>query len=155
MFKRLFSGLGKSKPLPDLMALQGAATRSVVGDVADLQDGEWDGRDWVHLAVNHEVLVEDGRRSSTHAKVLAQKPAAPLEELGFRLSLETKAQLLALREAMTEADGKTWTVVDLAVERDGRYSFRFSYAPPPRLGGDLLHSPLTGLLERYREAHSE
>jgi hypothetical protein len=155
MFKRLFAGLGKSQSLPDLGKLQSVAVRSIVGDVTNLQDGEWDGRDWVYLAVNHEVLVEEGRRSSTQAKVLALKPGAALEELGFRLSMESKAHLLALRDAMADADGRTWTVVDLTVESDGRYAFQFSYEPPPRLGGNLLHSPLTGLLGRYLAARSE
>ena len=58
----------------------------------------------------------------------------------------------ASRDAMADADGKTWTVVDLTVERSGKYDFAFSYDAPPRLSGDLLHSPLTGLLKRYRKA---
>jgi len=148
MFKRLFS-FGQKKAVPDLMALQDAAVRSVVADIQDVQDGEWDDRDWVYLAVNHEVLVEEGQRSSTQAKVLARKPGAALEELGFRLSRESKAQLLALRDAMAEAEGRIWTLVDLTIERSGTYDFTFGYDPPPRLNGDLLHSPLTGLLQRY------
>lgn len=155
MFKRLFAGLGKAEPVSDLIALQGAAVRSIAADVTDLQDGEWEDRDWVYLAVNHEVLVEEGRRSSTQAQVLARRPDADLEGLGFRLSVESKAHLLALRDAMADADGKTWTVVDLTVERSGQHDFAFSYNPPPRLNGDLLHSPLTGLLERYLEGQSK
>lgn len=152
MFKRLFSGLNKSSPLPDLPALQNAAVRSIASDVTNLQDGEWEDREWVYLAANHEVLVAEGRRSSTQAEVLAHRPGAELEELGFRLSMESKAHLLALRDAVADVDGKTWTVVDLTVERSGKYDFVFSYDAPPRLSGDLLHSPLTGLLERYRKA---
>ena len=155
MFKRLFAGLGKADPVPDLIALQAAAVRSIVANVTDLQDGEWEDREWVYLAVNHEVLVEEGRRSSTQAQVIAQRPGAELEELGFRLSMESKAHLLALRDAMASADKTTWTVVDLTVDRSGTYDFAFSYEPPPRLGGDLLHTPLTGLLERYRKDQSK
>lgn len=149
MFKRLFS-VGQQKAVPDLIALQDAAVRSVVADIQDVQDGEWEDRDWVYLAVNHEVLVEEGQRSSTQAKVLARKPGAALEELGFRISRESKAHLLALRDAMAEAEGRNWTVVDLTIERSGKYDFTYSYDPPPRLNGDLLHSPLAGLLERYQ-----
>lgn len=152
MFKRLFSDLNKFSTLTDLPALQDAAVRSIAIDVTSLQDGEWEGREWVYLAINHEVLVEEGRRSSTQAKVIAHRPGAELEELGFRLSMESKAHLLALRDAMADVDGKTWTAVDLTVERSGTYDFAFSYDAPPRLSGDLLHSPLTGLLERYRKA---
>jgi hypothetical protein len=155
MFERLFAALGKARPLPDIAALQGAAVRSIAADVSDLQDGEWEDRDWVFLAVNHEMLVEDGQRSSTQAKVLAQRPGSGLEELGFRLSRESKAHLVALRDAMAKGKDATWTVVDLTIEPSGKYSFDFSYEPPPRLNGDLLHSPLTGLLARYLEARAK
>lgn len=155
MFKRLFAGLKKSSPLPDLIALQAAAVRSIAADVTDLQDGEWEDREWVYLAVNHEVLVEEGRRSSTQAQVIAHRPGAELEEFGFRLSMESKAHLLALRDAMADADGKTWTVLDLALERSGTYNFAFGYDAPPRLNGDLLHTPLSGLLERYLKAEAK
>lgn len=155
MFKRLFAGLSKSSPLPDLRALQSTLVRRIASDVTNLQDGEWEDREWLYLAVNHEVLVVEGRRSSTQAEVIARRPSAELEELGFRLSMESKAHLLALRDAMADADGRTWTVVDLTVERSGQYDFAFSYDAPPRLNGDLLHTPLTGLLERYRKAQSK
>ena len=155
MFKRLFAGLGKSNPVPDIIALQDAAVRSIAGDVTDLQDGEWDDRHWVYLAVNHEILVEEGRRTSTQASVLAQRPGQELEDLDFRLSPTSKAHLLALRDAMADVDKKTWTIVDLVVERNGKYDFAFSYDPPPRLNGNLLHSPLSGLLERYLKDRSK
>lgn len=155
MFKRLFPGLGKAESVPDLIALQAAAVKAVAADVTDLQDGTWEDRDWVYLAVNHEVLVGDGRRSSTQASVLARKQGAPLEDLDFRLSMSSKSHLLALRDAMAATDGRTWTVLDLTVERSGRYDFAFSYDPPPRLGGNLLHSPLTGLLDRYLREHAK
>ena len=155
MFKRLFAGLGKADPVPDLIALQAAVVKSIAADVPNLQDGEWEDREWVYLAVDHELLVAAGRQSSTQAQVIANKPGGELEELGFRLSMESKAHLLALRDAMADVDGKTWTVVDLTVERSGKYDFTFSYDAPPRLSGDLLHSPLTGLLQRYRKAQSK
>ncbi|WEK03434.1 MAG: hypothetical protein P0Y65_14685 [Candidatus Devosia phytovorans] len=148
-FAKLFAKSGKGQPVPDLIALQNAAVRSVVGDITDLQDGEWEGREWVYLAINHEIQVEEGRRSSSQASVLARRPGAELEDLDFRLSPASKQALLALRDAMA-VDGKAvWTILDLSVERDGRYNFAFSYDPPPRINGNLLHSPLTGLLERY------
>ncbi|KAA0968141.1 hypothetical protein FPY71_17580 [Aureimonas fodinaquatilis] len=148
MFKRLFAGFGKSSK-PAAAVLQDEIVKSVVSNITDLQDGEWEDREWVHIAVNHEVLIEEGRRSSTQAEVLARKPGGDLEEHGFRLSMNTKAKLLELREAMTAEGKEPWTIVDLTIERDGRYAFDFSYTPPPRLGGNLLHSPLTGLLDRY------
>lgn len=133
----------------DLAAMQDNIVRSVIGDITNLQEGEWEDREWVYIAVNHEVLVEEGRRSSTQTSVLAQKAGAELEDLDFRLSAASKAALLSLREAMATAGQDAWTIVDLTIERNGRYDFEFGYEPPPRLGGDLLHSPLKDLLQRY------
>lgn len=149
LFGKLFGRGGKGQAVPDIAALQAKVVRSVVGDVTDLQDGEWEGREWVYLAINHEILVEEGRRSSSQASVLARKPGADLEDLDFRLSPATKEALLALRDAMAAEGRAAWTILDLTVDRDGRYDFAFSYDPPPRINGNLLHSPLSGLLERY------
>ena len=149
MFKGLFRRDKKPAPASDLTALQQDAVRSIAGDLKDLQDGEWEDREWVYFAVNHEILVEDGLRSSTQASVLAHRPGADLEDLDFRLSRESKARLLALRDAMGASGKSLWTIVDVTVDRDGNYDFSFGYGPPPRINGDLLHSPLTGLLDRY------
>lgn len=147
MFKK-FLGRFQKPSGPSL--LQDQAARSVVSDITDLHDGEWENRDWVYIAVNHEILVEEGRRSSTQTAVLARKPGEALEDLSFRLSMATKTRLLALRDAMAAEKGEPWTILDLTIARNGQYHFAFSYAPPPRLNGDLLHSPLKGLLERYQ-----
>ena len=151
MFKRLAAAFGPKTIQPDLVALQDNAAKAVAGDVTDLQDGEWEDRTWVYLAINHEISVEDGLRSSTQAAVLAMKPGGVLEQLGFRLSMATKQQLLALRNAMTKAGESPWTILDLTITPDGRYDFRFSHAQPPRLSGDLLHRPLANLLQQYEE----
>lgn len=149
MISNLLSRFGK-KNWPDLAALQDDIVRSVVADITDLYDGDWEDRDWVYIAVNHEVLIEDGRRWSTQTAALARKPGDELEDLNFRLSMATKTKLLDLRDAMARGGQRPWTIVDLTIERDGRYDFAFSDAPPPRLSGNLLHTPLSGLLERYR-----
>lgn len=149
MLKRLFAGLSKKAPLPTIMQLQDTVVRGVVSNITDLQDGEWEAREWVYLAVNHEVLVEEGRRSSTQAAVLAHAQGGELEHLCFRLSPQTKADILALREAMSDDARGPWTILDLTVARSGQYNFAFSYTPPPRLNGDLLHQPLNDLLQRY------
>lgn len=155
MFKRLISGSGKPPPAPSAAELQDEVVRAVVADTTDLHDGEWGARAWHHIAVNHEVLIEEGRRSSTQALVLAREPGGELEALSFRLSMRSKQAMLALREAMA-AGGKTpWTILDLTIERGGHYAFAFGHGPPPRLNGDLLYSPLKGLLERYLADRSE
>lgn len=150
MFKRLAAAFRPKQPQVDLIALQDDIVKSVVGDITDLHDGEWEDRDWVYVAVNHEVLIEEGRRSSTQAIVLARKPGGDLEALSFRLSMATKAKLLGLRDAMSSDPTNRWTVLDFTIERSGRYDFQFAYTTPPRLNGDLLHMPLSDLLERYR-----
>lgn len=151
MFKRLAAAFGPKTTQPDIAALQDSAAKAVAGDVTDLQDCEWEDRTWVYLAINHEISVEDGVRSSTQAAVLVMKPGGVLEQLGFRLSMATKQQLLALRNAMTKAGESPWTILDLTMTPDGRYDFRFSHDQPPRLSGDLLHRPLANLLQRYEE----
>ncbi|EKF61550.1 hypothetical protein QWE_00060 [Agrobacterium albertimagni AOL15] len=154
MFER-FKGFLRRDRNPDIVELQESAVKSVAGDIVDLQDGEWHDREWVYIAVNHEVLAEEGERSSTQARVLAQKPGGELENLGFRLSQSTKLKLLVLRDAMANRGANRWTVLDLTIERSGHYDFSFSYTPPPRLNGDLLHAPLSNLLERYINQRGE
>jgi hypothetical protein len=149
MFKRFTGLFRRGDAGPDIAELQDSAVKSVAADIVDLQEGEWEDREWVYIAVNHEILIEEGRRSSTQASVLARKPGGELEDLDFRLSTASKAKLLALRETMTKDGEDAWTILDLTIKRDGRYDFQFSYAPPPRLNGDLLHSPLSNLLEQY------
>ncbi|MCJ8151766.1 hypothetical protein [Shinella sedimenti] len=155
VIKRLFSAFRKRPATiraeaPSATELQDAVVRSIVDDRINLHDFEWEDRDWVYIAVNHELLIEDGRRSSTQTAVLAHKPGGSLEDLSFRLSPTSKQKLIALQEAMRQVDEKPWAIVDIAIERDGRYQFHFSYGEPPRISGDLLHSPLTGLLDRYK-----
>lgn len=154
MFGKLFSRRAKTAAQVDLVGLQKAIVRSVVDDRTELYDGKWEDRDWVYLAVNHELLIEDGRRSSTQAKVLAHKGDGALEDLSFRLSPGSKAAILALRDAMVGMGQAPWTILDLKVDRSGKYEVSFSYEPPPRLNGDLLHNPNKDLLERYRAQNS-
>ena len=155
MFKRLAAAFGPKTSQPNLPALQDIAAKAVAGDVMDLQDGEWEDRTWVYIAINHEISPEDGLRSSTQAAVLASRPGGQLEQLGFRLSMATKQKLLALRDAMTRPGEGPWTVLDLTMTPDGRYDFRFSHAEPPRLSGDLLHRPLANLLQHYEMQQRE
>lgn len=152
MLKRFLAGFRKDTPAagPSIASLQDEVVRSIAADRTDLHDGEWEGREWLHIAVNHEVLVEEGKRSSTQAIVLACKRGGPLEDLSFRLSRESKQKILDLRDAMSADGNAPFTIADIAIERDGHYDFAFSYDPPPRLNGDLLHTPLKGLLERYK-----
>lgn len=149
MFKRLKTLLRPSHESPDITALQDAAVNSITADIVDLQDGGWEDREWIYLAVNHEMSAEDAQRTSTQAAVLARKPSHELEKLNFRLSPASKLKLVDLRNAMIREGGTPWTILDLSVERDGRYDFQFDYGLPPRLNGDLLHAPLSNLLSQF------
>lgn len=155
MFKRIFSGFrkqdhGSKNAEPSLAELQSDIVRAIVADRTDLHDFEWEDRDWMYIAVNHELLVEDGARSSTQTTILTRKPGELLQGLSFRLSMATKQKIRSLHDAMQHGGKEPWTIVDITIERDGRYDFVFSYDPPPRINGDLLHSPLKGLLERFK-----
>lgn len=79
MFKRLIAGFGRKELVPDIATLQGEVVRSIVSDIRDLHDGEWEEREWVHIAINHEMSIEDGMRSSSQTIVLARKAMASLK----------------------------------------------------------------------------
>lgn len=149
MIKRFLVGLLQPSRI-DIAALQDEVVRSVIADITNLYDGEWEDREWVYIAVNHEVMIEEGRRSSTETAVLARKPGEELEDLNFRLAMATKEKLLSLRAAMAKNGKQPWTILDLTIDRTGHYDFAFGYGPPPRLNGNLLHTPLSDLLERYQ-----
>lgn len=137
----------------DVIAVQQAqatAVREIAASVTTLQDGDWGDREWERLAANVEIATDGGRRISSQTAVVARHPGQPLEELDFRLSRAAKDALVALREAMQDDKG-AWNSCDVVVERSGKFRFDFSYDPPRRLDGDLLHSPLTGFLDRYRD----
>lgn len=127
---------------------QNDAVRAVAASVTDLRDDDWGDRDWERILVNIEIETDPARRISAQTSALARRPGQPLEDLDFRLSREAKHALVALRETMADERGK-WSTCDLRIDRDGRFAFDFSYDPPRRLGGDLLHSPLEGALQRY------
>lgn len=107
MFKRIVSSFrkqdhGSKKAEPSLAELQADVVRAILADRTDLHDFEWEDRDWIYIAVNHELLVEEGARSSTQTAILARKPGGGglLEGLSFRLSMATKQKIRSLQEAM-------------------------------------------------------
>ncbi|MEH2521893.1 hypothetical protein V1279_007466 [Bradyrhizobium sp. AZCC 1610] len=146
MFEKLFKRRGVG-PVPGAIAnLQADVVRAVASDVTSLHDGEWGDREWKRIGVNLELLIEHGKRMSVQAIAIAHRPGGPLEDLSFRLSPATKQKFIDLAKAMGQEGKDRWAVCDLKIERDGRYDFRFSYDPPPRLNGNLLHSPLDTML---------
>lgn len=149
MFEWLFGGRKGKAEIHDGTASQDRIALLLARDVIDISDGEWGDREWVELAVNHELDPTEDLRSSTQAIVLARHPNQPPEALGFRLSAETKAALAQLRAKMDAAGQGRWTIVDIVMDRGGAYTFAFRHDEPPRIKGDLLHMPLKGYLERY------
>lgn len=149
MFEWLFGGRKSKAEVSDVVASQDRIAVLLARDVVDVSDGEWDEREWVELAVNHELDPTEDLRSSTQAIVLARQTNQALEALGFRLSAETKAALAQLRAQMDAAGQGRWTIADIVMDRGGVYSFSFRHDQPPRINGDLLHMPLKGYLDRY------
>lgn len=41
-------------------------------------------------------------------------------------------------------------IADVIIHRDGRYDFAVGYGPLGGINGDLLYTPLKGLLQRYK-----
>lgn len=139
---------------PDLARLQDDVVRAVASDITDLHDEDWSDHQWRRIGVNLE-LMDDGERISTQALVIATRPQEGLNKYSFRLRPATKQGFVDLARAMAR-DGKgMWTIANLQIERDGRFAFDFAYGPPPRLTGDLLATPLTGFLDRYRAETGE
>ena len=122
--------------------------RAVSGNVADVMDGEWEDRQWVHLFVDLEI-DQNGERRSSITFALAHKPRQPLETISFRLPRDAKRLFGELAEAMRLPGEKRWSSVQLRVERDGRYAMEFSYDPPWRLSGNLLDKRFDDYLERW------
>ncbi|MET0249489.1 MAG: hypothetical protein ABW164_07150 [Sphingobium sp.] len=117
--------------------IEAAVARAVADGVTDVMDGEWGDREWLHLFVDFEIAAE-GDRSSGISFALARLSGQPVDKVSFRLPHEAKRLLGQLADAMSGPSNVRWTCAQLRVERDGRYSFSYSYEPPHRLGGNLL-----------------
>jgi hypothetical protein len=149
VFEWLLGGRKNNAEIHDVTAPQARVALLLARDVVDISDGEWGEREWIELAVNHELDPTEDLRSSTQAIVLARNPNEPLEALGFRLRADTKAALAQLRSQMDAAGQGRWTIADIVIDRGGAYTFSFKHGQPPRISGDLLHMPLKGYLDRY------
>lgn len=132
----------------EIQRLQGETVREIAASVTDLMEGDWGDREWARIAANVEIDTAQGRRISAQTSAIARSPGHAFEDVDFRLSRQAKDALVALREAMRDQRG-AWNTCDVTIDRSGKYHFDFSYEPPRRLNGDLLHSPLTGHLDRY------
>lgn len=124
--------------------------QAVAASVSDVMDGEWGGREWRRIVVNHESLLhEQEPEESTIAFSVAGKPGGEPEIVDFRLSDAAEAGLARIAEVMHAQKGQYWTVCDLTIERDGSYRFDFSYDPPYRLGGHAHDTRFDDYLQRY------
>ncbi len=123
----------------------------VVAGVADLTDGEWGNRAWLHLFL--DIEVGDGGRTSSICFSLAHRPGGPVERLAFRLPATAKRMFATLSDDMA-GTGSRWTSARLTVERDGRYAIDYRYDPPFRLGGQLIDRRFEGYLDRWLESEA-
>lgn len=121
---------------------------AVAGNVADVMDGEWGDRAWVHLFVDFEIDQESARSSSI-VFALARHPGQALEKVAFRLPAEAKQRFSDLAEAMCRPGEDRWSSTQLRIEADGSFAFEFSYGQPWRLGGNLIDKRFEDYLGRW------
>ncbi|MDR7126357.1 hypothetical protein [Pseudotabrizicola sp. 4114] len=133
----------------EIRQMQENIVRLVAGNVTDLHDEDWSDHAWLRIGVNFELLLKD-ERTSTQALVIAKRGQGDPVKLSFRLGHQARQAFVALAEAMAQGGGAVWTVANLQIERDGRFTFTFDYGKPPRLSGDLLATPLSDFLVRYQ-----
>lgn len=133
---------------PDRVKLEAAIVQAVAANVTDLMEGEWGDRQWAHLFVDFEI-APDGERSSSISFVLAHFPGKPLEKLSFRLPREAKRLLATLADDMGARPDGRWSSAQIRVSRDGRYAMDYAYAPPYRLGGNLLDKRFEDYLDTW------
>lgn len=132
----------------DIRRIQEDIVRAVAGNVAEVMEGEWEDRTWVHLFVHIEI-DQDGGRSSSITFALAHKPGQPLEDISFRLPREAKKLFNELAEAMRQPGEDRWSSAELRIERDGSFAFDFSHAPHWRLAGNLIDKRFDDYLDRW------
>lgn len=132
----------------DIQRIQEDIVRAVAGNVAEVMEGEWEDRAWVHL-FTHIEIDQDGGRSSSITFALAHRPGQPLEDISFRLPREAKRLFNQLAEAMRRPGEDRWSSAQLRIERDGTFTFEFSHAPHWRLAGNLIDKRFDDYLDRW------
>ena len=133
---------------------EAAIVRAVAANVADVMDGEWGMREWLHLFVDFEIDAS-GERSSTICFALARHQGEPVEKIAFRLPYAAKQILATLAGGMALHNGDRWTVVRIRIERDGRFTFDYGYEAPYRLGGALIDTRYEDYLKQWLERDTE
>lgn len=102
------------------------------------------------IAVNYESLTHTpDETTSTIAFSIARRTGGQWKRVDLRLSDEAETCLEHIKQDVHAKDSGYWTVFDVAIERDGRYKFDYSHAPPYRPSGNLLDKRFEGYLERY------
>ena len=121
----------------DRAALEAAIVKAIADGVTDLQEGEWEDHEWVHLFVDFEI-AEDGERSSSISFSLARRPGQAVRSMPFRMPWEAKRQLAELADGMGAQPQGRWSTVQIRIAPTGTYVMDYRYDPPYRLGGNLL-----------------
>lgn len=124
--------------------------RAVAQSVVNVREGEWGDRDWKRIVVNYESLRHTkDPQESVLAFAIAAKPSRAPEKISFRLSDAAEAGFHRVSDVMAASKGQRWTVCDLVIDRDGSYTFDFSYDPPYRLSGQLNDQRFADYLQLY------
>lgn len=136
--------------MDDLNQAYMETVRAVAQSVVNVREGEWGDRDWMRIVVNYESLRHTSEpQESVLAFAIAAKASAAPEKVSFRLSEAAEAGFHRVSDVMAASKGQRWTVCDLVIERDGRYTFDFSYDPPYRLSGHLNDQRFADYLKQY------
>lgn len=130
------------------MKIEAAIARAVAANVADVMDGEWGEREWLHLFVDFEI-AEKGDRSSSITFALARLPERDVEEVAFRLPQDAKRLFGELADAMAASPNGRWTGAQLRIARDGRYTLDYQYDSHWRLAGNLIDKRFDGYLDHW------
>lgn len=136
--------------MDDLNQAYTETVRAVAQSVVNVREGEWGDRNWQRIVVNYESLRHSAEpQESVLAFAIAAKPSSAPEKVSFQLSPAAEAGFHRVSDVMASSKGQRWTVCDLVIERDGRYTFDFSYDPPYRLSGNLNDQRFADYLKQY------
>lgn len=135
----------------DQMDREAMLVRTIAANVHDVMDGEWDGREWLHLFADFEVDAQ-GERMSAICFALARQAGGPVEKIAFRFPFEAKQLLAGIADDMAARGEERWTAAHIRIERDGSYAIDYVHDAPYRLGGTLNDTRYVDYLGRWLES---
>ncbi|MGI4977113.1 MAG: hypothetical protein ACRYG6_09240 [Janthinobacterium lividum] len=129
---------------PKTIAMQDAAAQALVAMIDD---------HWERIGVNYEMdRTPEGRVLDSVIFYITADPDGSLRKTSVRLaSDEMNDRIIELADAMAQ-DGETWGSCDLVVDSNGKYGFKFDYAPPRRING-VFDDASMGRFDTYLDTY--